>query len=183
MTEAVTELTGPDAANARLSLRWRVGLLVIALVLLGLDQYTKWLAMTHLQYGESVSVFAPWLDWTLVHNSGAAFSFLNNSGGLQHWFFSSVAIGAGIGLPIWLHRLAPSERVLSVALCCIWSGAIGNLIDRLRFRYVIDFVHVHWKNDWHYPVFNIADSAITMGAVLIVSHEFIQWRKTRNAKS
>lgn len=181
MTQAATNSIEPIAASARLSLRWRLGLLAIALVLLAFDQFTKHLAITHLQYGQSVSVFEPWLDWTLVHNFGAAFSFLNNTGGLQHWFFSSIAIAAGIGLPIWLHRLTPSERLLSVALCCIWSGAIGNLIDRLRFRYVIDFVHVHWKDDWHYPVFNVADSAITIGAVLIISHEFMLWRRTRQA--
>lgn len=179
MALVATNSDPAPTGQERLSLRWRLSLLAVALVLLGADQYTKWLAVTHLQYGQSVPVFEPWLDWTLVHNFGAAFSFLNNTGGLQHWFFSSVAIAAGIGLPIWLQRLAPSERLLSIALCCIWSGAIGNLIDRLRFRYVIDFVHVHWKDDWHYPVFNIADSAITIGAVLIISHEFVQWRNGR----
>ena len=158
---------------------WYVVLLLLALALLAADQYTKWLAIQHLSYGVPVRVFEPWLNWTLVHNFGAAFSFLSQPGGMQHWFFVCIAAGAGIGLPIWISRLKHDERVLSFALTLVWAGAVGNLIDRLRFRYVVDFVHVHWKDVWNYPVFNVADSAITVGAVLLLSYELRAWWRDR----
>ena len=159
---------------------WYFLLCATALVLLIADQYTKWLAIQHLSYGVPVPVLEPWLNWTLVHNFGAAFSFLSQSGGMQHWFFVSIAAGAGIGLPIWIARLKRDERVLSIALTLVWSGAVGNLIDRVRFRYVVDFIHVHWKDVWDYPVFNVADSAITVGAVLLISYELRVWWQGRN---
>jgi signal peptidase II len=169
-------------AAMRLSGAWRACLIAMALVVLALDQWTKWLAVTHLSYGVPVPVMEPWLNWTLVHNFGAAFSFLSKSGGLQHWFFSGVALLAVLGLPIWIARVQRSERLLSVSLSLVWAGALGNLIDRLRFRYVIDFIHVHWHDVWHYPVFNIADSAITVGAVLLIWHELRAWWQARAAK-
>jgi signal peptidase II len=152
-----------------------------ALVLLVADQYTKWLAIQHLSYGVPVPVLEPWLNWTLVHNYGAAFSFLSQSGGMQHWFFVSIAAGAGIGLPIWISRLNRDEHILSIALTLVWAGAVGNLIDRVRFRYVVDFIHVHWKDVWNYPVFNVADSAITIGAVLLISYELRNWWRSRKS--
>ena len=158
---------------------WFGFLCVLALTMLAADQYSKWLAIQHLSYGIPVPVLEPWLNWTLVHNFGAAFSFLSQSGGMQHWFFVSIAAAASIGLPIWISRLKSDERVLSLALTLVWSGAVGNLIDRLRFRYVVDFIHVHWKEIWHYPVFNIADSAITVGAVLLISYELRAWWRGR----
>jgi signal peptidase II len=164
-----------------LSGRWRMLLIVLAIALLAFDQYSKWLAIKHLTYNLPVPVLQPWLSWTLVHNYGAAFSFLSVSGGGQHWFFVSIAVAAGIGLPIWIARLSQSERLLSVALSCIWAGAVGNLIDRLRFRYVVDFIHVHWRDVWDYPVFNIADSAITVGAVLLIWHELRLWWAARKS--
>ena len=159
---------------------WFLCLIALALVLLAFDQYSKWLAIKHLSYGVPMPVFHPWLNWTLVHNFGAAFSFLSQSGGMQHWFFVGIAASAGIGLPIWIARLKYDERVLSIALTMVWAGAVGNLVDRLRFRYVVDFIHVHWKDAWHYPVFNIADSAITVGAVLLISYELRVWWRGRS---
>jgi signal peptidase II len=169
----------PTVKRVAFSGRWYLLLILLALALLVFDQYTKWLAIQHLTYNLPVPVLQPWLNWTLVHNYGAAFSFMSVSGGGQHWFFVSIAVAAGIGLPIWITRLDRSERMLSLALSCIWAGAIGNLIDRLRFRYVVDFIHVHWRDVWNYPVFNIADSAITVGAVLLIWHELRLWRATR----
>jgi signal peptidase II len=161
------------------SVRWKFG--VMALVLLLLDQYTKYLALKHLVYQQSVPVFVPWLDWTLVYNHGAAFSFLSLPGGSQHYFFSAIAFLAAIGIPIWIRKLTSSEKLLALALSLIWAGAVGNLIDRLRFRYVIDFVHVHWKDVWDYPVFNVADSCITVGAILLLTHELRSYLKARKS--
>ena len=176
----ITELQITEVrASERVKPGWYLVLLVLALALLAADQYTKWLAIQRLSYGVPVPVFEPWLNWTLVHNFGAAFSFLSQSGGMQHWFFVCIAAGAGIGLPIWISRLKSDERVLSFALTLVWAGAVGNLIDRLRFRYVVDFIHVHWKDVWNYPVFNVADSAITVGAVLLVSYEIRAWWRGR----
>jgi signal peptidase II len=183
ISDAAPMSDGPMSSTSieRLHTRWKLGLLLLALTLLALDQWTKWLAVTHLSYGVPMPVCAPWLNWTLVHNFGAAFSFLSNSGGLQHWFFSGVALLAVLGLPLWITRLTRHERVLSVALSMVWAGALGNLIDRLRFRYVIDFIHVHWKDAWHYPVFNVADSAITVGAVMLLGYELAGWLRARRA--
>ena len=180
---AISDLDVAEAAQIAQPLkpRWFLFLAALALVLLASDQYTKSLAIQQLSYGIPVPVFEPWLNWTLVHNYGAAFSFLSQSGGMQHWFFVAIAAGAGIGLPIWIARLKRDERVLSIALTMVWAGAVGNLVDRLRFRYVVDFIHVHWKDAWHYPVFNIADSAITVGAVLLISYELRAWWRGRNA--
>ena len=91
--------------RAPLKSGWYFFLIVLALGLLAFDQYSKWLAIQHLSYGVPVPVLQPWLNWTLVHNFGAAFSFLSQSGGMQHWFFAAIAAGAGIGLPIWISRL------------------------------------------------------------------------------
>ncbi len=167
------------AQTGKLKSSWKFGLLVLALGLFALDQWTKWLAVTHLSYGVPVPVLVPWLNWTLVHNFGAAFSFLSQSGGMQHWFFTGIAAAAGVALPIWISRLRSSEAMLSIALTMVWAGAVGNLIDRLRFRYVVDFIHVHWKDVWNYPVFNVADSAITVGAVLLITHELCAWWRGR----
>ncbi len=178
----ISEPHSSDATFAEpLKPGWYLVLVALALVLLAADQYTKWLAIQHLSYGVPVPVLEPWLNWTLVHNYGAAFSFLSQSGGMQHWFFVSIAAGAGIGLPIWISRLKRDERVLSLALTLVWAGAVGNLIDRLRFRYVVDFIHVHWKEVWNYPVFNVADSAITVGAVLLISYELRNWWRGRKS--
>ncbi len=171
-----------DRVAAPLKSSWYFFLIALALLLLAFDQYSKWLAIQHLSYGVPVPVLQPWLNWTLVHNFGAAFSFLSQSGGMQHWFFVAIAAGAGIGLPIWIARLKSDERILSIALTMVWAGAVGNLVDRVRFRYVVDFIHVHWKDAWHYPVFNIADSAITVGAVLLISYELRVWWRGRKAE-
>jgi signal peptidase II len=106
------------------------------------------------------------LDFTLLYNKGAAFSFLADETGWQRWFFTTVSIGVSAMLVIWLTRLPRTAVLLPLALTLILGGAIGNLIDRILFGHVIDFISVHWENAY-FPAFNIADSAITLGAILM----------------
>ncbi len=164
-----------------LSTTWRVALMLVAIALLAFDQWTKWLAIEHLQYSVPKVVFEPWLNWTLVHNRGAAFSFLADAQG-AHWFFVAIASLATLVLPAWIYRLKANEALLSVALMLVWCGAIGNLIDRLRFRYVVDFVQVHWYDSWHFAIFNVADACITVGAVLLILSELLNFVRARTVQ-
>lgn len=143
-------------------LRW-LGLSGLVIVL---DQFTKWIANTYLVLYQPVPVL-PSLNLTLLYNPGAAFSFLAGAAGWQRWFFTVLTIAIGTGLLIWLTRLKPGQQLLAVSLALILGGAIGNLIDRVVYGYVIDFIDVYYQQ-WHWPAFNIADSAITVGATLMV---------------
>lgn len=143
-----------------------IGWLALSLIAIAIDQYTKYLASTHLTYGEPVPVM-PMLNWTLLHNYGAAFSFLSDAGGWQRWFFTALALAVSLVITVWLLRLKSNMKTLAAALALILGGALGNLIDRLSLGYVVDFIHVYYQN-WHYPAFNIADSAITLGVVLLI---------------
>ena len=136
-----------------------------ALVLL-LDQSTKLLADAVLVMQQPVYVI-PMFSLTKVYNPGAAFSFLGDAGGWQRWFFVALSLGVSIFLVIWLRRLGPRDGRIALALSLILGGAIGNLIDRLAYGYVIDFLDVYY-GDWHWPTFNIADSAIAIGACLLI---------------
>lgn len=140
-------------------------------VVLVLDQLTKWLAVTRLEYLQPVVVIEGLWNWTLVHNTGAAFSFLANSGGWQRWFFVALTLGICGLLSFWLARTPRSDWRTALPFALVIGGGIGNLIDRLRLGYVIDFVDWHWRG-WHWPAFNIADSGIVVGAVLIVLFSF-----------
>ena len=143
----------------------------LALAVIGLDQYTKGLASTELDYGRPVEVFF-WFDLTLQHNTGAAFSFLSSAGGWQRWFFSGIAVVISAGLVIWLYRIPRNHFMLALALGLILGGAIGNLWDRLALGYVVDFISVHYGGRY-FPAFNIADSAITAGAGLMLLESFV----------
>ncbi|MGY6631911.1 MAG: signal peptidase II [Wenzhouxiangella sp.] len=145
--------------------------LTLAAVLVVLDTWTKHLASTHLALYRPLEVTA-WLNLTLAHNEGAAFSFLAGAGGWQRWFFSVVAIVISGILMIWLWRLPNRSRLLPVAISLVLGGAIGNLIDRLRFGYVVDFIDVH-VGGWHWPAFNLADSVIVIGVILLLIEGFI----------
>ncbi len=138
----------------------------IALVVLGLDQYTKALATAHLTYRVPVEVTA-WFDLMLAHNTGAAFSFLADAGGWQRWFFVVVALLVSGVMVVWLSRLHADRRWLGLALGGILGGGLGNLLDRINHGYVVDFISLHY-DQWYWPAFNIADSAISVGAVIIV---------------
>jgi signal peptidase II len=136
-----------------------------ALVII-LDQATKYLAETLLTMHQPVPVL-PSFNLMLTYNTGAAFSFLANAGGWQRWFFLGLGALVSIGLMAWLKRLKPGEKWLAVALALILGGAVGNLIDRAWLGQVIDFIQLYYDR-WYWPAFNIADSAITIGAVLLV---------------
>lgn len=150
--------------------------LSIALVVLLLDQFSKLLADALLQYHQPVPLL-PMLNLTLSYNPGAAFSFLGEASGWQRWLFSGFAVVISIVLVVWLRRLPPGERWMRWALALLLGGAIGNLIDRLAYGHVIDFIHVYYDR-WHYPIFNIADSGITIGAIMILIHALFLERRT-----
>jgi signal peptidase II len=136
-----------------------------------LDQLTKWAASNYLTYGQPLEVL-PVFDLTLLHNTGAAFSFLSDAAGWQRWFLAAVSLAASVFLVMWLFRLAASEKWLACTLSLILGGAIGNLVDRVYLGYVVDFISVHYQQHY-FPAFNIADSAITTGAFMLVIEMFI----------
>ncbi|TNG01261.1 MAG: lipoprotein signal peptidase [Gammaproteobacteria bacterium] len=140
--------------------------LILSFVVIVLDQVTKWLAESMLQFHQPVAVF-PMFNLTLVHNSGAAFSFLSDAGGWQRWFFIILAVIVSTMVFQWLWRLRSTERLHAAALALILGGALGNLIDRVINGYVIDFIDMYYET-YHWPVFNIADSAITIGVILLI---------------
>ncbi|MGR9100029.1 MAG: signal peptidase II, partial [Gammaproteobacteria bacterium] len=113
----------------------------------------------------------PYFNLTYVHNTGAAFSFLSDAGGWQRWFFAGLAVVISAVLGVWLDRLKKSEILLAVSLSLVLGGAIGNLIDRLVYGYVIDFLDFYYKS-WHWPAFNVADSAISLGVALMLLESF-----------
>ena len=144
-------------------LRW----LWLSAAIIVADQVTKWLAVKTLIGQPPVIVIPGFFDLTLVYNTGAAFGFLRNAGGWQNAFFIAVAMIVAMFLVSMLRRLSSQDIQSAVAFTLILGGAVGNVIDRLRQGYVVDFVHWFY-GDWHWPAFNIADSAITIGAVLLV---------------
>ncbi len=144
---------------------------VSALVIL-LDWQTKQMASESLVLYQSHSIFS-WLNMTLAHNYGAAFSFLSNAGGWQRWFFIFLSSAVSLVLLVWLLRLPRHEWRTGLALGLVIGGAIGNLIDRVQLGYVVDFVDVVIRG-WHYPAFNVADSAITAGVVLLLLDGVLQ---------
>lgn len=135
-----------------------------------LDMWTKNLASSQLQYARPVEIL-PILNFTLLHNPGAAFSFLSDAGGWQRWFFTTVSTVVSVVLLVWLLRLQRNEKLLAPSLALILGGAIGNLYDRVSLGYVVDFISFH-HSGWYFPAFNIADSAISVGAVLMILDMF-----------
>lgn len=142
----------------------------LSLVVIVLDQATKFFASGMLILHEPVAVL-PFFNLTLMHNTGAAFSFLHDASGWQRWFFAALALIVSVMLVLWLRRLQPHERWLAMALTLVLGGALGNLVDRLMYGYVVDFIQLYYQ-DWYYPAFNVADSAITVGAVMLVIDTF-----------
>lgn len=141
---------------------------LLALAVIIIDQWTKWLAQTKLNFLEPVPVIEPVLNWTLAYNYGAAFSFLADQAGWQKWFFAGLALLMSLFLIGYLVKAPRKAKLLSFGLALVLGGALGNLIDRLLHGHVIDFIHVHYADVWHYPIFNIADIGISLGVVLIV---------------
>lgn len=136
------------------------------LVLVLIDQLTKFWAVSTLIPYESLHIF-PIFNLTLAFNHGAAFSFLGDAGGWQRWLFIALALGVSVVLTIWLAKTSKSQHALTIGLILILGGAIGNVIDRIMLNYVVDFLDFHLYA-WHYPTFNVADIAITCGAVILV---------------
>ncbi len=130
-----------------------------------LDQLSKWVVLNHIAYGDVIYV-APFWNWVLAYNPGAAFSFLADQPGWQRWFFTALALAVSGWIALELRR-HPGQKLLSFSLALIMGGALGNVIDRVRFGAVVDFVQWHVA-DYYWPAFNVADSAITVGAILLL---------------
>jgi signal peptidase II len=170
---ATTEAIGEHGARVARGWRW----LPVAVLVIILDQLTKNWIVHHFAYGSRV-VLLPVLEITLRYNRGAAFSMLADASGWQRWLFTGLAIAVAIGIIAWLRRLdARRQWLLAISLSLILAGALGNLIDRLRLGHVIDFIVVHWK-DAYFPAFNIADSAITVGAILLLLDAWVGGRRS-----
>jgi signal peptidase II len=148
----------------------------LALILLIADQFTKVLILGFYQLGDSSPVTS-FFNIVRVHNSGAAFSFLASASGWQRWFFTAIGVGAAVFI-IYMLRSHPGQKLFSFALACILGGAIGNVIDRLLHGYVVDFLDFHYAGT-HFPAFNIADSAISIGAACLILDELLRVRRAR----
>jgi signal peptidase II len=159
-------------SSATSMLRW----LGLAFIVILADQLSKFLVVSFYQFGESTQVtsFFNLIRW---HNSGAAFSFLAGSSGWQRWFFSAIGLLAAVFI-LWLLKSHAGQKLFAFALACILGGALGNVIDRLLYGYVVDFLDLHWRH-WHFPAFNLADSAITLGAICLIVDELLRVRRAR----
>jgi signal peptidase II len=172
----VTKTGDSHGATTVVAERYRGGLVYLwlsALVIL-IDQLSKTAIERALELYQTVDVLSV-LDITRYHNPGAAFSFLADAAGWQRWLFTALAIVVSGALVLWLRRINRQARLLGCAVALILGGALGNVIDRLRFGYVVDFIHVHWS-EHYFPAFNGADSAITIGAVLLLLDAWLDAR-------
>ncbi|OJT48911.1 signal peptidase II [Pseudomonas moraviensis] len=166
----------PDAIGrfGRLSWLW------LSLLVLVIDQASKFYFEAKLEMFQQIVIIPDLFSWTLTYNTGAAFSFLADSSGWQRWLFALIAIVVSAVLVVWLKRLGRNDTWLAVALALVLGGALGNLYDRIALGHVIDFILVHWQNRWYFPAFNIADSAITVGAIMLALDMF-KSKKTEEA--
>lgn len=147
----------------------------LAFILLLADQFTKVLIVGYYHLGDSTYVTS-FFNVVRVHNTGAAFSFLASAGGWQRWFFTAIGMVAAVVI-VWMIRSHAGQKLFCFAMACILSGAVGNVIDRVLHGYVVDFLDFHWAG-WHFPAFNVADSAITIGAACLILDELIRVRRT-----
>ncbi len=148
----------------------------LALIILIADQFTKVLVMGYYRLGDSTYVW-PFFNLVRAHNTGAAFSFLASASGWQRWLFTGIGVVATIFI-IWMLRSHAGQKLFSFALSCILGGAVGNVVDRLLHGYVVDFLQFHWGG-WYFPAFNVADSAITVGAVCLILDEILRVRRSK----
>jgi signal peptidase II len=155
-----------------------MGWVSLALLVVVADQWTKALALELLEYGRPLEIL-PVFNITLQFNRGAAFSFLSDAGGWQRWLFTAVALVASVVIAVWLARLNRDDKLLAASLSLILGGAIGNLWDRVQLGYVVDFISLHY-HDWYFPTFNVADSAVTVGAGLMILDALLQSRRKRD---
>jgi signal peptidase II len=148
----------------------------LSLIILLADQFTKVLIVGNYALGDSTYV-TNFFNVVRAHNTGAAFSFLAGAGGWQRWFFTGIGVVAAIFM-VWMLKSHPGQKLFSFAISLILGGAIGNVIDRLWHGYVVDFLDFHWKT-MHFPAFNIADSAISVGAVCLILDELLRVRRAK----
>lgn len=154
----------------------------LSLAVVVLDLATKQLALAYLEYADPNPVL-PFFDLTLLFNTGAAFSFLSDAGGWQRWFFVLIAVAVSVFLVVWLQKTKRTYWWLGLGLSLILGGAIGNLYDRIFQGYVVDFISLHYQN-YYFPAFNLADSAITLGAaVLIIDMLFLEAKRNKTEEN
>jgi len=152
----------------------------LAAGVIALDQFTKWVVVRSFDLYE-VATLLPVLDLTRLHNTGAAFSMLADASGWQRWFFMTLGIGVSAAITLWLRRIDPARQTLLPAgLSLVMGGALGNVVDRVWHGHVIDFIHVHWQQHY-FPAFNVADSAITLGAAFLVIDALLEGRRRGTA--
>ncbi len=157
--------------NARL-ITW----LALALAIVIADQFTKTLILGYYRLGDSTYITG-FFNIVRAHNTGAAFSFLAGASGWQRWFFTAIGVGAAVFI-VWMLRAHTGQRLFCFALSCILGGAVGNVGDRMLHGYVVDFLDFHWAG-WHFPSFNLADMAITLGAACLILDEILRVRRGR----
>jgi len=148
----------------------------LALIILIVDQFTKFLILGSYRLGDSTTITS-FFNIVRAHNTGAAFSFLAAASGWQRWLFTGIGVAATVFI-VWMLRSHAGQKLFSFCLACILGGAIGNVIDRLLHGHVVDFLQVHWAG-WYFPAFNVADSAITIGAVGLILDELLRVRRAR----
>lgn len=158
------------------TLRSMLPWLGLALLLFLVDQFTKVLILGYYALGDSTYVTS-FFNIVRVHNPGAAFSFLASASGWQRWFFTALGIGAAVFI-VWLLRSHSSQRLFAFSMACLLGGAVGNVVDRVLYGYVVDFVQLHYAG-WAFPAFNVADSAITAGAIGMILDELLRVRRGR----
>lgn len=149
--------------------------LALALIILIADQFTKVLIVGYYKLGDATTVTS-FFNVVRVHNVGAAFSFLAGAAGWQRWFFTGIGIVAALFI-LWMLKSHAGQKLFSFALACILGGAVGNVIDRVAYGYVVDFLQFHYAG-WYFPSFNVADSAITVGAAALILDEIRRVRRT-----
>jgi signal peptidase II len=164
------------AGGATSSVRGMLPWLGLALIILIADQFTKTLILGYYRLGDSTYVLS-FFNVVRAHNTGAAFSFLASASGWQRWMFTGIGVAATIFI-VWMLRSHPGQKLFSFALAMILGGAVGNVVDRLLHGYVVDFLQFHWAG-WYFPAFNIADSAITIGAACLILDELRRVRKSQ----
>jgi signal peptidase II len=152
------------------------GWLALAVLIFIADQYTKTLILGHYQLGDATRI-TEFFNIVRAHNTGAAFSFLAGASGWQRWFFTGIGVAAAVFI-VWMLRSHAGQKLFCFAMACILGGAIGNVVDRLMHGYVVDFLDFHWAGS-HFPAFNLADSAITLGAICLVLDEVRRMRRKR----
>lgn len=160
----------------------------IALVIVLLDQWSKHAVVDYLQYNDPVNLdglrkqeITFFFNLVEAYNPGAAFSFLAEAGGWQRWFFGAIAVAASTFFSIWIYRSAATKTLETFALAFVLGGALGNLYDRIFLGHVVDFIQVHYQSDYYFPAFNLADSAITLGAIVLIVDMLFGKEKKTNA--